>query len=153
MSILSISSNYVDDAVYLVQIYRYFNSGIEPVNATTTASFRRKVATTLYYKAFHYLEVSGIRTTKYEAPVVEDFVSGDPVRRANAIVHLNSLVVWVLLTSDHKDSDGLLEIVDGPLTEHLPFSSINLLLMSSRSEKNDEMWVTSRLVPGRSMLI
>jgi hypothetical protein len=147
MSILSISSSYVDETVYLVQIYRYFSSGIEPVNSTindstattaAVASFRRKVATTVYYKAFHYLEVSGIRTTKYEA-LVEDFVSDDIVRRAIAIAHLNSLVVWVLLTTDHKDSDEFLEIVDGPLTEHLPFSLINSWLVSSKSEKNNEM--------------
>ncbi|KAJ7798837.1 hypothetical protein B0H14DRAFT_2617547 [Mycena olivaceomarginata] len=111
MSILSISSSYVDEVVYLVQIYRYFSSGIEPVNSTindstattaAVASFRRKVATTVYYKAFHYLEVSGIRTTKYEA-LVEDFVSDDIVRRAIAIAHLNSLTHLMTLEKERSE--------------------------------------------------
>lgn len=152
MSILSISSSYVDDAICLIQIYRYFNCKIEPVNSTigdSTAavdhdSFRRKVATTVYYKAFHYLEFSGIRTTKCEAPVVEDFVSVDDiVKRTIAIVHLNSLVVWVLSTTHHKNSNLFLEIMNGPLTEDLPFSLTNLLVVFP--EKIDEMWVAIKL--------
>ena len=131
------------------QISRYFNTEIEPIKSdspTTTrtvTSFRRKVATTVHFKAFNYLEVSGISTWELTSPVLDHFVDdhyGEDERMV-AIVHLNSLVVWVLSTTPLRNKTWFLAILNESLIENLRFSSSDIDSLRP-SRPTTEMWVT-----------